>query len=194
MASRHQCANCGRDVRDIPDSERRFESGKWYCSQSCFLTAESSASRSSVRKPSKPKRKWRRRIGWTVAIIVALIVGLSVLGAFVGTTSDKASGGASGGSGSGSRGHPIALHHFGPIGNGWWARVNSARPNANWLFKTKPPAGARDYLISVTLAYRSGGKDDAASIARYILRAQGAHDATYDATGTTRVAIRSTRI
>jgi hypothetical protein len=25
MAQRHMCANCGRDVRDIPEGERRFE-------------------------------------------------------------------------------------------------------------------------------------------------------------------------
>jgi hypothetical protein len=178
MASRHQCANCGRDVRDIPDSERRFEGGKWFCSQSCFLTSESSASRSSVRKPSKPRHKWRRRIGWTVGSIVALIVGLSVLGALVGTSSSTKSGAGSG-SGSGSRGHPIALRHATTIGGGWWVRVNSVRRNANRLFKGKPPAGATDFLVSVTLTYRGGGKDDAGNVVAYILQTEGAHKASY---------------
>src|SRR5690242_7105533 len=84
MARRSECANCGRDVRSLPDTERRFEDGRWFCSQSCFLAHESSAARNiSPRKPTRPRRKWRRRLGWTLGVVMLVFAGLAALGAVV---------------------------------------------------------------------------------------------------------------
>jgi hypothetical protein len=183
MTRRHECANCGRDVRDIPDAERRFEGGKWYCSQSCFLTAES-ASPSSVRKPSKPRRKWRRRIGWTVGVIVALIVGLSVLGAFVDTSSttsgasDKRSGKSAG-----KESSPVALGHYGGVWGGWRLRLTAYTPHAfeyDYVYPRKLPLGASEVMVAATARYAGGGSADLADLTRRIY-VTGSHNATYQA-------------
>jgi hypothetical protein len=181
--ARYQCANCGRDVRDISDSERRFEGGKWFCSQSCFLTAESSASRSRVRKSSNPRRKWRRRVGWTVAIIVALIVALTVLGAFVGTTSGTSDDAKSSGTKGNTESSPVALGHYGGAWGGWRLRVAAYRPDAveyDYVYPRKLPPGASEVMVVATARYAGGGSADLGDLARRI-DVIGSHNATYQA-------------
>jgi hypothetical protein len=112
---------------------------------------------------------------------VALFVALFVIGALLPSTAKKGEALLTGGAG--SRHDPIPLGHSASIGAGWLVKVDKVTPNADRLFrKNPPPAGAQNYLILVTLTYRGGGKDDAGQIVNFILRAVGAHGASYDTT------------
>jgi hypothetical protein len=191
MAKRHECANCGRDVRDLPDSERRFEGGRWFCSQSCFLTAESFASRNSIRKASKPRHKWRRRIGWTVGVMTLLIVALGVLGALIGSTSTSKAPAATTASHttshrSGSAAHPIPIGRYAAIGNGWRTKVVSVlrhvRQQTLGLGKEQLPPGAENIVVKITVKWIRGGSGNSQAVVNE-MNAIGAHKAVYHADG-----------
>src|SRR5262245_8840087 len=59
--------------------EPRQDGGRWYCSPSCLLQAGSGRS-----AKWKPRRKWHRRIGWTLGTVFVLFVGFVALGFLVG--------------------------------------------------------------------------------------------------------------
>jgi hypothetical protein len=182
---RYQCAQCGRDVRDLPDSARRFEGGSWYCSQSCFLEHESAASRTSAASQRRPKRRWRRRVAWTVGIIVALIVGLAILGAFVSPDNPKKAGENDAAASASAREPVVPFGHFGGVGDHWRIRVVSARRNATALivslsgqYAERPPAGAQYYLVKIAARYTGGGSSTFGSVVSR-LSARGVHKAPY---------------
>jgi hypothetical protein len=164
--------------------EPRRDGKRWYCSQSCFLQASSSS-----HAKWKPRRKWRRRILWTLGIIFGLFVGLIILGAVIGQPKKKdaarspasAAQVSTAGANFGSRSRPVPVGTAASIGGGWWVKVDSATLNANRLFsQNPPPRGAQNVLVMLTLSYRGGGKDDASNLVNDILRVEGAHGVSYD--------------
>lgn len=188
MARRHQCASCGRDVRDIPDSVRRFEAGSWYCSQSCFLAYESSASRSSIRARTPKRRSWRRKLGLTLGGILGVLVILAVIGALVGgpSTSTTAS----------TRklhrtrpNHPRLGTPLRPVPQGrtalvydrkWSMKVDVFRRNANDFVSHHPAPGAQLVLVTLTMKYLGGGSAGSETL-NLDLHLIGKHEASYSA-------------
>src|SRR5262245_32835262 len=119
-----RCSNCGREVRGLQGA--RKEEGRWYCSQSCLLQAESSGARTGSRggqRGPRPVRAIRVVVKWTL-IVLGLLVALGSVLAAVGVGTD------SGRSGYGSESHPVPLRHGGSVWGGWHLRVLSATPRA----------------------------------------------------------------
>jgi hypothetical protein len=203
VARRSECANCGRDVRDLPDSERRYEGGRWFCSQSCFLSYESSAARSTARKATKTHGKWRRRIGWTIGVIVGLCVILAVIGAVTNTSSSPKASGKTDSTKHhrlGTRLRPI------PVGTAftvpepvepWRVRVTHVYLNADKVvthlpapitlylpggvhrYENSPPARGSQYvLVALTLKYLGPSPTDPRDLTDY-LYVIGKHEVPY---------------
>lgn len=185
-----RCANCGRSLRDVDEPRRQ---GKhWFCSQSCFLQAESSGGGTKW----KPRRRWRRRVGWTVGIVVVLFIGLIVLGAIVGTkkTTPKANQVNSAVVVShrtsapvrGSAADPIHVGTVAPIGASWQMRVVSVIWNVSQkalgLGSEPLPPGAENVVVKIAIRYTGGGSGNSQAVVDS-MNAVGAHKAVYRANG-----------
>src|SRR6266511_1552130 len=87
-----RCSNCGRDVRGLAGA--RKEGGRWFCSQSCLLQAESSGSRAGSQRTHReargPLRAVRKFVKWTLialGLLIVLGIVLAIIG--VGDTTHK---------------------------------------------------------------------------------------------------------
>ena len=190
-----RCSVCGRDVRGLPDA--RKEGNEWYCSQGHFLESAAAA-----RAKWKPRRKWRRRIAWTLGTVVVLFVGLVAVGAALGPTEEPQNGSSGDG-----RDDATPLGQSAAVGGGWRLRVLRVTPNANRLVvaaeskrmeghsvgqaaprlcdpdypcSTPPPKGAQDFMVLVSLTYAGGGKDSVDAIVSNGIHVIGAHNVSYD--------------
>ena len=177
MASRNKCANCGRDVRQLPDAERRFEGGRWFCSQSCFLTYESASSRSRTVRTRKPRHKWRRRIGWSFAVVVVLFIGLGTAGYFVSSTTTVADPGRAPASGA------VPLRRLGGAYDGWRLRILSANVNARQYVgpdRRTISAKGREVMVTLAATYTGSGYAHLQELSNR-LNVSGSHDVFYRA-------------
>jgi hypothetical protein len=190
MALRGKCANCGRDLREA--DEPRRDGKTWFCSQSCFLQA---ASNSGTKW--KPRRKWRRRILWTLGVVFALFVGLVVLGAVVGTPKNqKASHRTTAAHRTesvspkpkptrillGSRARPIPIGRAARIGDGWRMTVVAVRrkvsQRAIGFDGERLPAGAENIAVGVSAKYLNGGSANPWTVVD-AMETVGSHKAVY---------------
>jgi hypothetical protein len=90
----------------------------------------------------------------------------------------------------GARLNPIPLAQLADVGNGWRVEIASTVADATQAIlaatdpygqhrNSPPPAGAQDFLVSLTLTYTGGGKGNLYSLVD-MLHAVGSHNAPYD--------------
>jgi hypothetical protein len=161
--------------------DARKEGGRWFCSPSCLM--QGSSGRWKKPERSKPARVMRRTVKWTL-IVLGLLMAALIVGAVLGL-GNKSKGGNAPTSGPGSRSDPIAIGRAADIGAGWRLKVLHVTPNADSLVAhavngTKPPKGARDFLIKLAVTYLGGGKGDLQSLVTNGLTVMGVHNASYN--------------
>jgi len=184
-----RCANCGRDVRGLDDA--RKEGRRWYCSQSCFLQASSTArSGGRRRREGGPVRRVARVVKWTLLVLGLLMVAL-IIAAFagLGDTSNKTS--AQTPRARAAKTKPVRLGRVAAVGAGWRLRI---LPPVAWdagasiaavpdqYGSRTQPAHAQDVMLTVAATFAGGGQSFASGDFAGRVFVMGKHRAQYPLT------------